>query len=48
MTRLLRAISMELVKERNLEGFSFQYVAFKFCNDYKTLKEEFTKQLDNC
>lgn len=48
MTRLLRAISMDLVKEKSLEGFSFQYIAFKFCDDYKTLKEEFTKQLDNC
>ena len=48
MTRLLRAISMDLVKEKSLEGFSFQYIAIKFCDDYKTLKEEFTKQLDNC
>lgn len=43
MTRLLREISIEAIKKYELEnaGRSFQFVAFEFCNEYKTLKDEF-------
>lgn len=42
MTRLLRGISIEVVKNFEMEdtGRSFQYIAFKFCNEYKILKDE--------
>jgi len=45
MTRLLRVISMEAVKEFELKGRSFQYIAFEFCDSYKDLKEEFFNQV---
>ncbi len=47
MTRLLRVISMQLVKELSLEnvGRSFQYIAFEFCDDFNLLKDEFQSQM---
>lgn len=47
MTRLLRAISMEAVKEMDLENkaVSFEYIAFIFCDDYSQLREEFFDQV---
>lgn len=48
MTRLLRVISMEALKNFKMENMarSFQYVAFEFCNEYKTLKDEFFVQIE--
>ena len=48
MTRLLRVISMEAVKEFKLEGngVSFEYIAFEFCDDFNLLKDEFFKQIE--
>lgn len=42
MTRLLRAVMMEIVKEEDLDTypFDFQYVSFKFCDDKSSLKKE--------
>lgn len=48
MTRLLRAISMDFVKEKELSFVKFQYIAFEFCDDFQILKKEFGKQLDHC
>lgn len=48
MTRLLRAISMDFVKEKELNFMKFQYIAFEFCDDFTILKEEFGKQLKYC
>jgi ribonuclease P protein component len=47
MTRLLRVIVHESVDEFKLKdsGKIYQYIAFKFCNDYNTLKESFQKLL---
>lgn len=47
MTRLLRAVSMELVKELKIEteGINFQYIAFEFCDEYFVLKEELSSQM---
>ncbi len=45
MARLLRVIFMEAVKEFELSGRSFQYIAFEFCDSYKDLKEEFFNQV---
>jgi ribonuclease P protein component len=47
MTRLLRVIVHESVKELGLEdnGYIYEYIAFKFCNDYHTLKESFQSLL---
>ena len=45
MTRLLRVISMEAVKELELKGRNFQYIAFDFCDSYQDLKEEFFSQV---
>jgi ribonuclease P protein component len=46
MTRLLRVVVMEIVKEKHLENFNmdFQYIAFKFCNDKSSLKEDVSAQ----
>jgi len=43
MTRLLRVISMEAIKDEKLfkNGGNFEYIAFTFCYDYSLLKEEF-------
>jgi ribonuclease P protein component len=47
MTRLLRVIVHESVDEFDLKdnGKIYEYIAFKFCNDYHTLKESFQKLL---
>jgi ribonuclease P protein component len=46
MTRLLRVVAMEMIKENHLENFNrdFQYIAFKFCNDKSLLKEDVSGQ----
>lgn len=48
MTRMLRAISYEAIKELELEnkGYSFEYIAFKFAEDYNKLKKEFFEQIE--
>jgi len=47
MTRLLRAISYSAIKDFNIEekGYNFEYVAFEFCNDFNTLKDEYYSQI---
>lgn len=47
MTRLLRVISMELVKQYTLDGIklNFEYIAFLFCDNYSELKSELELQL---
>ena len=45
MTRFLRVISMEAVREFELKGRNFQYIAFEFCDSYQDLKEEFFSQV---
>jgi ribonuclease P protein component len=47
MTRLLRVIVHESVEEFELKdnGYIYEYIAFKFCNDYNTLKESFQSLL---
>lgn len=47
MTRLLRNIFTLYVKENGLDNTPalLEYIAFEYCSDYKTLKEEFSKQL---
>jgi ribonuclease P protein component len=46
MTRLLRVIVMEIIREKELEYLSmdFQYVAFKFCNSKSLLKKDVSSQ----
>jgi ribonuclease P protein component len=46
MTRLLRVIVLELVDELSLDQYkySFEYVAFKFCNSKEDLKIELLNQ----
>lgn len=48
MTRLLRVIVHELVEDLELKdnGYIYEYIAFKFCNDYSTLKKSFKKLLE--
>jgi ribonuclease P protein component len=47
MTRLLRVIVHESVEEFNLNdnGYIYEYIAFKFCDDYHELKNSFQKLL---
>lgn len=47
MTRVLRAIVHESIKELELNdnGYVYQFIAFKFCDDYSPLKEEFQSLL---
>lgn len=49
MTRLLRVIVIELVKELELDNYkyNFEYVAFEFCNIKEDLKTELTNQLQS-
>lgn len=47
MTRLLREISREMIKKYNLSSLQFQYVAYKYTDDFNKLKDEFEKQIDN-
>jgi ribonuclease P protein component len=48
MTRVLRAIVHELVKEMSLNdnGYIYEYIAFKFCDDYNLLKKSFRRMLE--
>ena len=41
MTRVLRVIVHEVIKDMGLNdnGYVYEYIAFKFCDDYPTLKE---------
>jgi len=41
MTRLLRVIVQESIKELKLDdnGYIYEYIAFQFCDDYHILKE---------
>lgn len=43
MTRLLREISRKNLKE-SISGLRLVYVAFKYCDNYEKLEEEFKKQ----
>lgn len=47
MTRLLRVIVHESVEEFELKdnGYIYEYIAFKFCDDYHELKDSFQKLL---
>ncbi|MDX9738748.1 MAG: ribonuclease P protein component [Candidatus Dojkabacteria bacterium] len=47
MTRLLRQITREILTEYNLKerNIQCQYIAFKYCDNYAILKEEYSKQL---
>ncbi|MGI6423326.1 MAG: ribonuclease P protein component [Candidatus Dojkabacteria bacterium] len=47
MTRLLREITMEVIKEHDFENkpFKCQYIAFKYCDNYEKLKEEYSEQI---
>jgi ribonuclease P protein component len=47
MTRLLRVIVHESVDEFELKdnGYIYEYIAFKFCDDYHELKKSFQKLL---
>ena len=49
MTRLLRVIVMELVKELDLDNYkyNFEYVAFEFCDSKEDLKVELVNQFKN-
>lgn len=47
MTRLLREISHEMIKKNNLSTLQFQYIAYKYTDDFNILKTEFEKQIDN-
>jgi len=49
MTRLLRVIVMELVKELELDNykFNFEYVAFEFCDSKESLKADVITQFKN-
>lgn len=46
MTRRLRNISMEMVKKYSLSPILFQYILFKYTDDYISLKNEFEKQIN--
>ena len=47
MTRLLRQITRETLTENNLNerNFQCQYIAFKYCDNYEILREEYSKQI---
>lgn len=49
MTRLLRVIVLELVKELELDNFkfNFEYVAFVFCDSKDDLKADVMNQFKN-
>jgi ribonuclease P protein component len=48
MTRLLRVITQESIKESELNdnGYIYEYIAFKYCDEYHTLKKSFQKLLE--
>ncbi len=47
MTRLLREVTRELLKEYNLTNLPYhcQYVSFKYCDNYNDIKNEYSKQI---
>lgn len=47
VVRMLRAVSMEAVREFDLDslGYSFEYVSFIFPDNFTDLKKEFFKQV---
>ncbi len=47
VTRLLREITRDVLKEYNLEDRKYlcQYIAFKYTDSYKELYEEYSKQI---
>ena len=45
MTRLLREISRKRIKE-NITGLRLVYIAFKYCDNYEKLEEEFKLQIE--
>ena len=47
MTRLLRNITTEIIKEYGLEEKPYlcEYIAFKFTDSYSELKEEYGRQI---
>lgn len=45
MTRRLRNISMEMIKAHSPVNFSFQYISYKYSDDYNLLRDEFEKQI---
>ena len=49
MTRLLRVVFMEIVKEKELSNLSkdFQYIAFSFCGEKELLKKEISLQMES-
>jgi ribonuclease P protein component len=44
MTRILREISQKRLKD--IYGYNFLYVAFKYCNTYEILDNEFREQVN--
>lgn len=44
MTRILRDISQKRLKD--IYGYYFLYVAFKYCNTYEILDKEFKEQVN--
>ena len=48
VTRLLRVITQESIKEFNLNdnGYIYEYIAFEYCDDYKILKNSFQELLN--
>ena len=47
MTRLLRVITQESIKEFKLNdnGYIYEYIAFEYCDNYQTLKDSFQELL---
>jgi len=47
VTRLLRVITQECIKELNLDdnGNIYEYIAFEYCDDYYILKDSVTELL---
>ena len=43
MTRILREVSRKRLKD--VHGYNFLYVAFKYCNTYEILDKEFKEQV---
>ena len=48
MTRLVRNIFLNTVKENNLKNtpLLLEYIAFEYCDNYKLLEEELSKQIE--
>lgn len=45
MTRRLREISREIIKKHSPTSLQFQYILFKYTDDFKSLGIEFEKQV---